>query len=127
MKLFEVFRDITTDVDTHKRRIKENRTESDSPFSYHKRFRGTSADAWLLMIMPHILGFVIGFALTKLIGLEGLSFIVIGGICAFIAGTYKSVAFDKISFAPAVVRNIILMVLLSAVVAVIYTIGSTSE
>ncbi len=82
---------------------------------------------WLLLLVPHIIGLIVGFALTKLIGLEGSSFFVIGGICAFIAGTYKSVALDKISFVPAIVRNIILMFLLIGAIALIYLIGITQQ
>ena len=126
MNLFEIFRDIKADADINKRRIEEDRANLDPVYSLSRHYR-RSADGWFPMFVPHILGFIVGLALTKFMGLDGASFLVIGGICAFIAGTYKSIAFDKISFVPAVVRNIILMVLLTTAVAVIQLIHSTDE
>ena len=115
-----------TDADINRQRIDEQRANSDSPLYYRKRDRW-DMNHWLLLLVPHIIGLIVGFALTKLIGLEGSSFFVIGGICAFIAGTYKSVALDKISFVPAIVRNIILMFLLIGAIALIYLIGITQQ
>lgn len=126
MNLFEIFRDIKADADINRQRIEESRANLDPVYSLSRHYR-RRADGWFPMVVPHILGFIVGLALTKLIGLEGVSFFVIGGLCAFIAGTYKSIAFDKISFAPAVVRNIILMFLLVGAFAVIHLIESTSE
>ncbi|MBR5682658.1 MAG: hypothetical protein IKW96_05150 [Ruminococcus sp.] len=54
-----------------------------------------------------------------MIGLHGAAYLVIGGLCALAVGTYKSVSFDKISFAPAVVRNVILMLLFCGALALI--------
>ena len=54
-----------------------------------------------------------------MIEFHGAAYLIIGGPCALVVGTYKSVSFDKISFAPAVVRNIILMLLFCGALAII--------
>ena len=119
MDLKEIFKDIVTDVNDSNRRIKADRRErEDIPLNSSQR-AGEYFGGWLAILLPQFIGFILGLALTKIIGLHGTAYLVIGGLCALAVGTYKSVSFDKISFAPAVVRNIILMLLFCGALAII--------
>lgn len=119
MKLSEIFKDIKDDVDITNQRYTDSRRERGF-FSVTPRQRANDyMNGWLVILMPQFLGFIFGLAVTKLLGFHGSAYVVIGGICALAAGTYKSVSFDKISFVPAIVRNIILMLLFCGAMAII--------
>ena len=119
MDLKEIFKDIVTDVNDSNRRIKADRRERGDILLNSSQRAGEYFGGWLAILLPQFIGFILGLALTKIIGLHGTAYLVIGGLCALAVGTYKSVSFDKISFAPAVVRNIILMLLFCGALAII--------
>ncbi|WP_455530689.1 hypothetical protein [Ruminococcus sp.] len=119
MDIKEIFKDIVTDVNDSNQRIKSDRRERVIiPLNLRQR-AGEYLGGWLAIHFPQFIGFILGLALTRMIGLHGAAYPVIGGLCALAAGTYKSISFDRISFAPAVVRNIILMLLFCGALAFI--------
>ena len=119
MDIKEIFQDIVTDVnDTNQRANSERRERGYIPLNSRQR-AGEYLGGWLVILLPQFIGFILGLALTRMVGLHGAAYLVIGGLCALAAGTYKSISFDKISFVPAVVRNIILMLLFCGALAFI--------
>ncbi|WP_019678729.1 hypothetical protein [Ruminococcus flavefaciens] len=109
MKISEILRDIFTDVDIANQKYKKDLADI-YPSSYGTRHSGSSA-GFFKLFLPQFIGFIIGLAFTKLIGASGAAYIIFGGVFALAIGVYKSVSFDKIAFIPAVIRNIIIMLL----------------
>ena len=126
MDIKEIFKDIITDVNISNKRIKSDRRERGlipiTPRQHAREYFG----GWFAILLPQFIGFILGLALTRMIGLHGEAYLVIGGLCALAVGTYKSISFDKISFAPAVVRNIILMLLFCAAFGLSMLLGGNS-
>ncbi len=103
-KIGDIFKDIVDDYSISEQRVEGN------DYGYRSR-RGVS---FWIMLLPQIIGFVCGLAFARLFHLDGSAYIPIGAIFALIIGTYKSVSYDKISLVPAIVRNIILMLIFCA-------------
>jgi uncharacterized membrane-anchored protein len=118
MRITEIFKDIKDDVDITNQRFMDSRREQ-GYFSVTPRQRARAyTSGWIAILIPQFLGFILGLAITKLLGLHGFAYVVIGGISALAVGTYKSVSFDRISLVPAIVRNIILMLLFCGAMAI---------
>ena len=96
-KIGDIFKDIVDDYSISEQRMEGRR----------------GASFWI-MLLPQIIGFVCGLAFARLFHLDGSAYIPIGAIFALIIGTCKSVSYDKISLVPAIVRNIILMLIFCA-------------
>lgn len=109
MRISEIIRDIFTDADIANQRYRQD-VYDNKPFSFGTERRANSA-GFIKLLLPQFIGFIIGLAFTKLIGADGAAYIIFGGIFALAVGVYKSVSFDKIALKPAVVRNIIIMLL----------------
>lgn len=107
MKISEIIKDIFNDIDTVDKRHESDLRESGS-FRPHYRARKDNLGMFVILL-PQLIGFVVGLAFARLFELPGGGYLVLGAICAFAAGTYKSVSFDKISLKPALVRNAIIM------------------
>ena len=109
MRISEIIRDIFTDVEISNQRYRQD-VYDNNPFTFGTERRATSA-GFFKLFLPQFIGFIIGLAFTKLIGAGGAAYIIFGGIFALAVGVYKSVSFDKIAIKPAVIRNIIIMML----------------
>ena len=111
MKISEIFKDITDDVNINNQRFLDSRREQ-GYFSVTPRQRARAyTSGWIAILIPQFLGFILGLAITKLLGFHSFAYVVIGGISALAVGTYKSISFDRIPLVHAIVRNIILMLL----------------
>lgn len=106
-ELKETVKDIFDDMNTAESRHEDFLRDVGDPFPRY-RARRSNVGFWAILV-PNIIGFVVGLAITRFLGLHGAAYIVIGAICAFAAGTYKSVAFDKIALRFALVRNALIM------------------
>lgn len=113
MKITEIIDDIFSDIRTADKRHEDFLRDTGVPF-YKYRARRSSAGLWAVLL-PNIVGFVLGLAVTRLLGFNGIAYIIIGAVFAFAVGTFKSVEFDKISLKPALVRNAIIMALISGI------------
>ncbi|MBQ9899486.1 MAG: hypothetical protein IJM44_08565 [Ruminococcus sp.] len=100
MYLKEIIDDIITDA-----RIKQQEVDASS-------FRKRRGAGWMWIFLPQLIGFVLGLLAAVFLGADLTFAIVIGAFTAFIAGTAKSMKADQISFVPAVVRNVIIMVMI---------------
>ena len=116
-ELKETINDIFDDMHTAESRHEEFLRDAGDPFPRY-RARRSNVGFWALLV-PNIIGFVVGLAITRFLGLHGAAYVIIGAICAFAAGTYKSVAFDKIALKFALVRNALIMAALAVVCAII--------
>ena len=103
-KTGDIFKDIVDDYSISEQRMEGN--------DYGCRSR-RGASFWI-MLLPQIIGFVCGLAFARLFHLDGSAYIPIGAMVALISGTYRSGSYDKISLVPAIVRNIILMLIFCA-------------
>ncbi len=127
MKISEIFKDILSDVNTKNQRTEEARRERGVYWMTPRDRAGNYFSSFMVLLLPQFLGFVLGLAVTKLLGFGGAAYFVIGGISALAVGTYKSVSFDRISLAPAIVRNIIMMLLFCGAFALMMFLGSRSD
>lgn len=127
MKISEIFKDIFSDVNTSNQRNEEARRERGDYWRTPSDRTVNYFGGWITILLPQFLGFVLGLAVTKLLGFGGTAYFVIGGIGALVVGIYKSVSFDKISLVPAIVRNIILMLLFCGAFALLMFFGSSSD
>lgn len=109
-KIGDIFKDIVDDYN-----VIESRTEH---IDYRGRRRG-GAGFWIMLI-PQIIGFVGGLAAARLFHLDGSAYIPIGAIFALAFGTYKSVSYDKISLVPAIIRNVIIMLIFCALLLIVF-------
>lgn len=109
-KIGDIFRDIVDDYN-----IIESRT---AKTDYRGRNRGGAA--FWIMLIPQIIGFVGGLAVARLFHLDGSAYIPIGAIFALAFGTYKSVSYDKISLVPAIIRNLIIMLIFCALLLIAF-------
>jgi len=100
-KIGDIFKDIVDDYNINEQR----NTGADG---WGRRNRGIGFYA---MLIPQIIGFVGGLAVARLFHLDGSAYIPIGAIFALAFGTYKSVSYDKISLVPAIIRNVIIMLI----------------
>ena len=108
MNIKEIISDIFSDLDTIDGRLEENRHEA-GRLPRYDRYGRRGSNAFLYMLIPHILGFVVGLAVARLFSLGTAGFLLIGSICALAGGIYKSVSFDRISLKPAIARNVIIL------------------
>ncbi|MBQ8961771.1 MAG: hypothetical protein IJ071_11260 [Ruminococcus sp.] len=108
MKIIEIIKDIFDDVDATDQRYEDSLKDSGRYVPSYRRRRG-SPGIWLLFL-PQILGFVLGLAIAKMIG---GGYLVFGVLAAFGVGTYKSVSFDKITLKYALLRNAIILVMIT--------------
>ena len=107
MKIKEIIDDIFNDIDTADRRHEDTLRDMGVLFPRY-RARRDHVGLWSVLL-PHIIGFVVGLAVTRLFGLHGYAYLIIGTVCAFLSGLFKSVAMDKISIIPALIRNGIIL------------------
>jgi len=117
MKLKEIIDDIFDDMRTADQRHEDSMRDM-GVFMPKYRARRDNYGLWSTLF-PHIIGFIAGLAISKLFGMSGAAYVVFGTICAFAAGTYKSIAMDKISFLPALIRNLLItgaVVIISTIV-----------
>lgn len=119
MRIVEIVKDIFTDVDiTNQKHARERRENGHFPLTPRQR-AAENTEGWFMIFLPQLLGFIFGLAVTRLFGMTGSAYFVIGGLFALIVGTLKSVKFDKIEFTAAVIRNIILMLMFCGAFALV--------
>lgn len=100
MDIKEIIDDIITDA-----RIKQQEADAHS-------FRKKRGAGWLMIFLPQLIGFALGTLAAVFLGSDLTFAVVIGVMIAFITGTVKSMKADQISFVPAVVRNVIIMLMI---------------
>lgn len=80
---------------------------------YRTRYYTNKSDstkfAVILLLLPHILGIVIGCAFARLFNLKFVGYIISCAIFALLVGIHKSTYDDKISLKYAIIKNIVLI------------------
>lgn len=120
MRILEIIKDIFDDT-VH---------SADSYTDMYRDMGSTSWDArrngfdigFFMTMLPNILGFLLGLALTKMFGMGGAAYPVFGAIGAVGLGVLNSVYRQGIALKYAVIRHVIIVafwIILFAIVAVI--------
>lgn len=104
MKIFEIIKDITDDVEIREARIQDAEHISRSWRNSHSKSAG-----FFLTILPNIVGFIVGCAAARLFVLPDIFYIIFGIIFAVAGGTYFSVAKEGISLKYAIIRHCIIV------------------
>ena len=120
MKIFEIIKDIFDDT-VH------------SADSYTDMYRDMGSTPWdarrngfdigfFVTMLPNILGFLLGLALTKMFGMSGAAYPVLGAIGAVGLGVLNSVYRQGIALKYAVIRHVIIVafwIIIFAIIAII--------
>lgn len=107
MRILEIIKDIFDDVNH----------SSDSYTDMYRDMGSTSWDArrngfdigFFMTMLPNILGFLLGLALTKMFGMSGAAYPVLGAIGAVGLGVLNSVYRQGIALKYAVIRHVIIV------------------
>lgn len=119
MKIFEIIKDIFDDT-VH---------SADSYTDMYRDMGSTPWDAWrhgfdigfFVTMLPNILGFLLGLALTKMLGMSGAAYPVLGAIGAVGLGVLHSVYNQRIALKYAVIRHVIIVafwIIIFAIIAI---------
>lgn len=117
MRILEIIKDIFDDVDH----------SADSYTDMYRDMGSTSWDArrngfdigFFVNMLPNILGFLLGLAITRMLGMGGAAYPVFGAIGAVGLGVLNSVYRQGISLKYAVIRHIIIVAFWIVIFAVI--------
>ena len=107
MRILEIIKDIFDDVDH----------SADSYTDMYRDMGSTSWDArrnsfdigFFVTMLPNILGFILGLAITKMFGMSGAAYPVFGAIGAVGLGVLNSVYRQGIAVRYAIIRHIIIV------------------
>lgn len=113
--IHEAGKSISEDIEVSKARSKKDRKEN--PANYIGNRSTPESVAWTNLFIPHLIGIFIGIAVARLFNSEPFGYAMFSIIFAFLAGTYKSHEFDKISWKYAFIKNALLMCVWLAVFA----------
>lgn len=113
--IHEAGKSISEDIEVSKARSKKDRKEN--PANYIGNRSTPESVAWTNLFIPHLIGIFIGIAVARLFNSEPFGYAMFSIIFAFLAGTYKSHEFDKISWKYALIKNALLMCVWLAVFA----------
>lgn len=119
MRILEIIKDIFDDVNH----------SSDSYTDMYRDMGSTSWDArrngfdigFFMTMLPNILGFLLGLALTKMFGMSGAAYPVLGAIGAVGLGVLNSVYRQGIALKYAVIRHVIIVafwIIIFAIIAI---------
>lgn len=112
MKLKDIIKDISDDYDNNYAHSQYN-FEQPSKYTYSGRRRGdpnASYAVWKLY-KANILGFLLGLALSKLMGFEAMGYLIFGVICSILLGMTDNIIMRKMDLTTALVRNLVLTVI----------------
>ena len=104
--IIDIIKDIFTDASVYESKAEAAHRESGS-FRRYRRGGGL-----LMIFLPQLIGFVLGTMAAVFLGADLTGGVVIGVFIALAAGTVKSVTADQISLVPAIIRNIIIMLMI---------------
>ncbi len=124
-KIVEIVRDIFNDTNAKANLLEKEYEQMDAanPFAntyrgQQRRHRSAGTNAALMIVLPNLLGFVVGLAVCRALVLHGWWYLVCGVIGALGIGTLKNIEFDGVAPRYALLRNLILVGALAAVCAV---------
>jgi len=111
MNLKEIIKDIFSDISTADKRLEDSSKDLYGGLGNYDRYgrRNQGGGGFLVLLVPHFIGFAVGLAIARLVELPFSGYIALGTLCAIIGGVYKSVSYDKLSLMPAIVRNILMI------------------
>ena len=117
MNIMEIIKDVFNDLDHN----------YDNTRDFYKRqgdyslrgSRGAAGASFFKTFLPNIAGFLVGLAFTRLLGFEGIAYLILGIIGAMGIGILNSVLFQGISLKYAVVRHVIIVLGLSLIYGLI--------
>ncbi|MBO5164440.1 MAG: hypothetical protein J6B75_08415 [Ruminococcus sp.] len=99
----ETIHDISVDVDTEQGRI--NQSAKDMGARRPRQGGGLTKVA-----LPNLIGFVVGLAFARLLGLSGIApYLISGTLFAVAVGTLEYTVFGGMNLRSAVIRNIIIV------------------
>ncbi len=110
MKILEIIQDILDDFH-HTSDSCTDMYESMGSTPWDARDNGSDLGC-LAMLLPNILGFLFGLAITKMFGMGGAAYLVFGFIGGVGMGVLNSVYRQGIALKYAVIRHIILVILM---------------
>lgn len=101
----EIFSDINEDIEN----INEDQKENGALFG--RRSYRRDASGFYVLLIPQLIGVVIGLAFARLFGMGAAGYFILALLFALAVGTFKSYEFDKIALRPAIIRNVIIMLM----------------
>lgn len=112
MILREIIKDILEDKEIYRAReedFSDFRDRQVFPKQYHhpleRRTRGTGISP---LVLPQIVGIILGLAAARLLGCGFSGYVILGVLCGLALGTWKNYEYDKIRLKYALLRNIII-------------------
>lgn len=106
-KIVEIIDDISDDVD-HNTKSATDMYYSVGDYSWNARRNGRDFGT-IKTLFPNIVGFLLGLALTKMFGMSGAAYPVLGAIGAVGLGVLNSVYRQGIALKYAVIRHVIIV------------------
>ncbi len=100
-ELSDVVKDISDDISQY-----QDVEEPTYPL-YRRRVTGAGP---FRVFLPNIIGFVLGLAITRMFGMGGAMYLILGNVGSMIFGVYHCVADRKMSYGAALIRNLVIIV-----------------
>jgi hypothetical protein len=77
------------------------------------------SNAWMKILVPHMLGMFVGCAFARLFCLPPLGYIIMAVLFAFLTGTVKSNCIDNISMKYALIRNAVILFVFILIIGIL--------
>ena len=111
MRIWEIIKDIFDDMNHNEANI---RAMYEDLGSTQRQARKSAASlSFFKTFLPNFAGYIVGIAVSRLMGLEGIADVIFGIIGAVGIGVLESTVFDGISLKYAIIRHVIIVAGLS--------------
>lgn len=116
MNIIDYIRDIFNDINEDIENINEDQRENGALWG--RRSYRRDASGFYVLLIPQLIGAVIGLAFARLFGLGAAGYFLLALLFGLAMGTFKSYEFDKISLRPAILRNVIIMLMNAVLIGI---------
>ncbi|MDD6097435.1 MAG: hypothetical protein PUB66_01700 [Oscillospiraceae bacterium] len=118
MNIIDIIKDIFSDAENIDKNHKEYLKDTGQyRYGYDRRNGGIGG---FVILLPQLIGWIVGFAFARLLGLGMTGYIILGLIFALGIGTFKNVEYDRISLKYAVLRNIIIAFIFFVIIGIVW-------
>lgn len=117
MNIIDIIKDVFGDADTADKNYEEYLKDTGQYIPKYGRRRGGIGG--FAVLVPQLIGWVVGFAFARLFSSGTAGYIIFGLLGALAIGTFKSVEYDKIGLKYAIVRNIIIAVIFLVIIGIV--------
>ena len=118
MNIIDIIKDIFSDAENIDKNHKEYLKDTGQyRYRYDRRNGGIGG---FVILVPQLIGWIVGFAFARLLGLGMAGYIILGLIFALGIGTFKSVEYDRIGLKYAILRNIIIAFIFFVIIGIIW-------